>query len=191
MEVTIYQTIELREGQSDEEIVSEGPFICTADDAWLGEGYYFWDTDKSLAHAWGTSRKKFKEKYVITQAKITPQGNWFDLQGNVAHRLMFSKIIEYLIEKNPHYSIHNPPPLKAVLEAIDSQTSLRKKYQGIRLMHVQSFKSEKDVTILPNAIPVKEDGPWKIVLNKDHIQICLFQKDSLGLADYKVVYRTK
>ena len=47
----IYQTVEDR-GNPDY-VEQHGPFICTNKNAWLGEGYYFWDTIIELAHWWG------------------------------------------------------------------------------------------------------------------------------------------
>ena len=40
----IYQTVEDR-GNPDY-VEQHGPFICTNKNAWLGEGYYFWDTNR-------------------------------------------------------------------------------------------------------------------------------------------------
>lgn len=50
---TLYQTVEDRNNPS--EIETEGPFLCVRNNAWLGRGYYFWDTFVELAHWWGNT----------------------------------------------------------------------------------------------------------------------------------------
>jgi len=45
------------------------PIICCRDDAWLGEGYYFW-YDENDAIYWGQIGKRQYGKYVIYSAKI-------------------------------------------------------------------------------------------------------------------------
>ena len=40
--LTGYHTVEDRD--NPDEIEADGPFKCTRGDAWLGPGYYFWDS---------------------------------------------------------------------------------------------------------------------------------------------------
>ena len=37
-----YQTLENR--NNPDQIEEQGPFLCNRKSAWLGEGYYFWDS---------------------------------------------------------------------------------------------------------------------------------------------------
>ena len=61
---TLYQTVEDRNNPS--EIETEGPFLCVRNNAWLGRGYYFWDTFVELAHWWGNTI--YQGKYVVCQS---------------------------------------------------------------------------------------------------------------------------
>lgn len=45
------------------------PCICSRDDAWLGEGYYFW-LDLNDAEQWGENSKRRTGKYCIYHADI-------------------------------------------------------------------------------------------------------------------------
>lgn len=47
MDRILYQTVEDRNNPDDVE--QHGPFLCTNKMAWLGHGYYFWDTFINLA----------------------------------------------------------------------------------------------------------------------------------------------
>ena len=45
------------------------PVICTADNAWLGEAYYFW-TDEDDAVYWGIKSKRRTGQYEVYEAEI-------------------------------------------------------------------------------------------------------------------------
>lgn len=45
------------------------PIKCVREDAWLGEGYYFWD-DLEFAHEWGRTSKKRTGHYEIYETEI-------------------------------------------------------------------------------------------------------------------------
>lgn len=47
----LYQTVENRE--NPDEVERNAPFKCVSKNAWLGKGYYFWDTFDAHAHKWG------------------------------------------------------------------------------------------------------------------------------------------
>ncbi|MCB0410288.1 MAG: hypothetical protein KDD29_08715, partial [Flavobacteriales bacterium] len=46
-----------------------GPIICTKDNAWLGEGYYFWVSEDD-ADFWGMNSKRKTGEYEIYSAEI-------------------------------------------------------------------------------------------------------------------------
>lgn len=48
---TLFQAV--KDLDNPDEIEQNGPFKCRREDAWLGEGYYFWDSFVELAHWWG------------------------------------------------------------------------------------------------------------------------------------------
>lgn len=68
------------------------PIKCTRDDAWLGEGYYFW-YDENDAVRWGQSSKKEYGFFDIYQAHINCD-NVLDTVFNEEHYLFWLKQIE-------------------------------------------------------------------------------------------------
>lgn len=60
---TMYHTQERRN------IRLSAPILCTRDDAWLGNGYYFWN-DLEDADRWGQTSKKGTGRFEIYQARI-------------------------------------------------------------------------------------------------------------------------
>lgn len=65
----LYQTLE---DKSNVDYVEEnGPFICERRDAWLGRGYYYWDTFVDNAHLWGKKIYNSNNKdYMICLSKV-------------------------------------------------------------------------------------------------------------------------
>ena len=101
MIVNGYQTVEDR-GDRDA-VEADGPFLCTRADAWLGHGYYFWDSDVDRAHDWGRfAYWKFKKQYMIGQCELAinegREENCFDLLGVVAHKKEIIALAERLLK---------------------------------------------------------------------------------------------
>ena len=86
-DITIYQTVEHRHDQTEEALIAQGPIFCESDDAWLGSGYYFWDSRIEDAHWWGKHAYIRKNKsYRICQAQMTLNRlTCFDLLGCIDH----------------------------------------------------------------------------------------------------------
>ncbi len=61
--MVLYQTVSDRDNA--DYIEDNAPFRCERKDAWLGEGYYFWDTLIKNAHWWGEIA--YNNEYVITK----------------------------------------------------------------------------------------------------------------------------
>ena len=69
-----------------------GPIMCTKDNAWLGNAYYFWE-DKSDAIYWGSSSKRKTGKYEIYKAQFA-ELNVLDTVFNRLEYEFFVKQIE-------------------------------------------------------------------------------------------------
>ena len=68
MSSNLYQTLEDR---SNIDYVEEnGPFICRRNSAWLGIGYYYWDTFVDNAHLWGEKIYKKNNKEPVGGIKL-------------------------------------------------------------------------------------------------------------------------
>ncbi len=76
---SLFQTVEDRNNPWD--IASKGPFLCSRSNAWLGEGFYFWDSFIELAHWWGNT--VYGGKYVVCKSYCSnPLVETYDLYDN-------------------------------------------------------------------------------------------------------------
>lgn len=105
--VDIFQTLEYR--GNEDEVKKHGPYLCSLTDAygnlkrgikepWLGEGYYFWDTNIADARWWGENCYKSKG-YVIWMTKYDQHSPFlFDMVGNISQANDFFDCAKYLME---------------------------------------------------------------------------------------------
>jgi len=95
--VTAYQTLEDKD--NIDEIELDGPFECRRSDAWLGFGYYLWDTNIEWAKSWGlTSYERKGKDYVIGRCEVDLSQSCFDLVGSVQHWSDFIEVIQVMID---------------------------------------------------------------------------------------------
>jgi hypothetical protein len=129
MIVTAYQTLEDR--NNIEEIETNGPFKCTRSDAWLGHGYYFWDSNIKWAVEWGiNSFKRRNRHYVIGKCKIDLSKSCFDLYGTVNHQQELRETIEVLKDSGK-IKVGNRLVLPIILEFLKKEGLFP--YKSIRI----------------------------------------------------------
>ena len=143
-----YHTLEDRE--NPEEILKSGPKKCFNKTAWLGYGYYFWDTEIKWAHSWLKDRD-----YMIFKADIEINENTFDLLGNVQHTIDFEKYYKDLNEilkrlKKPNATVPQ------VIDYMKRSTDFSKNYNSIRTKLYDFFNNNF----------VKNDWTEHCLLNK-------------------------
>lgn len=95
----LYQAI-----SSKEETIPKIP-ICSSEDARLGKGYYFWDTDIKAAKWWGKSH--YEGAYRVCRSHYDAHSeHYFDLVGNMEHIQILSRCYHKLQQrKKEDYSI--------------------------------------------------------------------------------------
>jgi len=94
-----YQTLENR--NNPDQIEEQGPFLCNRKSAWLGEGYYFWDSFIENAHWWG--QEGYKNNYVICESTFElDEDKCFNLVDNPEHLKLFEFTKKALIEQQIH-----------------------------------------------------------------------------------------
>ena len=167
-----YHTLEDRE--NPEEILKSGPKKCFNKTAWLGYGYYFWDTEIMWAHSWLKDRD-----YMIFKADIEINENTFDLLGNVQHTIDFEKYYKDLNEilkrlKKPNATVPQ------VIDYMKRSTDFSKNYNSIR-----AYDEPKNKQYYYRA-----SGGESFYLNK-RVQICLIDKTNLSLQTFSIVYPEK
>ena len=173
----IYQTVEDRE--NPDYVEQHGPFICTNKNAWLGEGYYFWDTIIELAHWWGNLCYK-DSGYIICQSACDDKlEKVFDLVGRPEHLIEMKRCSE-IITKKWHKSTVYVPEIIAYLKQF---TQFSTRYKAIRANPLSTLPNSYSQSFL-----FKFNNRNKAFIDVcPAIQFCFFDK-SLFTEDYLIVY---
>lgn len=187
--LTIYQTLEFRNNRMKVEL--DGPFKCDWENTWLGDGYYFWDGIKDVAHWWGRSRYKKKGKeYIICKAQCDFDSELcFDLHGNTDHINQFRDIVLFMKKQG---KFKKDTTVKRVLEHMKKTKVLT--HPSIRVCGVNSIsKKYRDYNLkLKFEYQENEDGSeiidYRYLDLFPAIQICIFDKDILNVNDFHQVY---
>jgi len=177
MIVEAFQTLE--DLDNIDHIETEGPFECKRSGAWLGIGYYFWDTNIDWAIAWGVNAyEKFNREYVIARCKINLANNCFDLVGNVSHQLDLIEVIEVMIKSNK---------IKNLSDAIVPNVILFMISKGLF-----SYKSIRAADMHNNIVKLqfKKDKKEYMTINQ-RVQICVIEKKDVLLRPFTVIYPEK
>lgn len=84
-----YQTLEDRDIHK---IETDGPFPCNGKNAWLGKGFYFWDSFIDNAHWWGLEGACYSKGYVICKSTFElDDTKCFNLVDNPIHLDQFNQ----------------------------------------------------------------------------------------------------
>jgi hypothetical protein len=175
--VIAYQTLEDKD--NIDEIETDGPFPCSRPDAWLGYGYYFWDTNIDWAMSWGINSYNNKGKdFIIGRCLINLSNDCFDLVGCVQHWSDFIEVIKVMKESK---KIKNPSE-EVVANII---TFMRRndifQYNSIRA--ADDYKASV-------RIPFIKGRSEFMTINK-RVQICVINKKDVLLRPFSVVYPEK
>lgn len=174
----IYQTLEDR--QNPEKIRTEGPFPCTRNDAWLGKGYYFWESFIENARWWGEN--SYKNGYVISQAiYINDEEECFNLIDNYNHIRSYIKATELMEEKGLY---------------VEHVTTVSRVIQFLRDIRIFSYNAARAKA--ENCKSCKSKFSRTTIFSQNSrcyldalppIQVCFYTKKSpLDLSNYKIVY---
>ena len=171
MRITAYQT--LQDKGDPGEIEEHGPYKCLRQDAWLGFGYYFWDTKIEWAHWWGEN--SYGNEYIICQAQINIDEKCFDLVGNVSHQEDFLDAID-LLENGGWLNSQKTVTVPTVIEYLKKNNLFD--FDSIRANH----KSKSDYTIKFNP----RTPEFTYIGQK--VQVCLIRLNELVLQTFKIAF---
>lgn len=173
---TLYQTLENRE--NPDEIESDGPFPCNRNDAWLGPGYYFWDTFIELGHWWG--KKSYNGNYMVCEAICNDDSNqFFDLAGgNMEHLKEFKEYAQILLKQYPNFTVSK------IIEHMKRYSGAFF-YAAIRVYAVGS--SNCDEILSNNRVKFVLKYPSYLDMTPS-IQVCIIDKKKINLRNYLIVY---
>jgi hypothetical protein len=176
---TVYQTLEDRNNPDD--IENHGPYRCKRPGAWLGNGYYFWDTFIDNAHWWGREGGTFANGYIICSAECDYNTNdCYDLVGETDHILDFVQSMELMKTKN---LITSETTVARVIKYIKDDIK-KFKYTAIRIYGVNSKRKDSP---LNKTLLFSYQKPQCLDL-RPPIQICFYERNSLNLRDYTIIY---
>ena len=179
-EKKLYHTLENR--NNAEEILMNGPFLCNDKDSWLGDGYYFWDTFIENAHWWGRNRLKCNNGYIICQAICDfDENNCLDLVGNTKHIEMFSKSYAFLVKKG---IASKKTTVKTIIDFLRKNNS-EFKFEAIRINGLGSKSINSRFSLTLNFVENRHHHYFDL---KPPYQICLFDKRSLNLRNFKIIF---
>jgi hypothetical protein len=166
-----YHTLEDRGNAT--QIEESGPIGCKkVSIAWLGFGYYFWDTDIFWAHNWG----KNYPAYLVFEAKIRRDENLFDLFGDVGHILQFLDCAKQVKEMQENDGDILVPD---VIEYIKARTRFTALYSAIRCA---------DYPDRPNVISFRRGRPEKMIIGGERVQYCLLNQNNIIKNSFRLIY---
>lgn len=172
----LYQTVEDRDNPSF--IASHGPFLCSRGNAWLGEGYYFWDSFIELSHWWGNT--VYEGNYVIVQsACCLPLADTYDLYDDFECLQEFSCLKDALKEKLHKDSIS----VSDVLAFLKSNSDFMDRYKAIRAKATGCMKHAPSLKFVNYNKAFLELMP--------PVQFCVLDKAFLYKNQYTIVYPSK
>lgn len=177
MVVVAYQTLEDRD--NIDEIEFEGPYICRHHGAWLGHGYYLWDTNFDWATDWGLhAYTKYGLEFVIGKCQVDLSKSCFDLVGSVAHQQSFLECIEVMIESGK---------IKNQAEAIVPNI-----IQFMKDQQIFDYRSIRASDMYPKIVELKfrKEKQEYMVINQ-RVQICVIVKKDVLLHPFSVIYPEK
>ena len=179
--LTVYQT--LKNKGNSAYVEREGPFNCNWENAWLGEGYYFWEAFINSAHWWG--KNHCQNNYFICQAFCSmTDTNCFDLVGDTSHMQIFSDAIDQMKTEG---LIDQKTTVTRILKYLGDIGIF--KFEATRAVGYSSIgqKNSKYLKRMLFEIP-KNSKPDHYLHYQSPIQICFYSKNSSGLKGYKIIF---
>lgn len=164
------------------------PHYCNDKRAWLGQGYYFWESFIDNAHFWGSVITKNGEKnYLIfkSEANINHE-KCCNLIDNVNHLREFEENLEIMKNNKIPYNKLN---LRNII-AFRQKKVKNFNFDAIRanIVNTRSFLNpfEKYMKI-NNYSHYSTNKPYYIQLTPS-IQICFFKIDAIDRKGYELVF---
>jgi hypothetical protein len=173
-----YQTLEARDIHN---IERHGPFLCSRADAWLGTGYYFWESFIENAHFWGVSGARY-EQYVICESTFElDDSKCFNLVDNPNHLVDFNNVKNILIEHGLYEK--EKTTVARIIEYIKNRKIFL--FEAIRSYPTNTVSNKSEFS---NRTFFQENRYDKYLDSTPAIQICFLEKNSLSRKGFKIVF---
>lgn len=174
--VDAYQTLEDRD--NIDHVEASGPFICERPDAWLGTGYYFWDTNMEWAIEWGINSYEKKNKaFIIAKCKVDINNNCFDLLGSVFNQYELKEVMNAFIESEK-VKDNQRLILPNIIQYMKNKGIF--KYKSIRAADI----TNKVITFHFS----KDERKREFMEINQRVQICVIANKEVVLPPFTVIY---
>lgn len=141
------------------------PVKCTRDDAWLGDGYYFWD-DLDDARKWGITSKKRTGQYEVYKSRVNCE-NILDTVFNEEHYRFWLKQIEKTAEK-----LIKKTKMKPTLKEINDYFKERASWDDLDGIMFQDLPGNLDFLLVK---PIEYGRKKRAFVYKKRIQIAIYK----------------
>lgn len=185
----LYQTLENQGNYEQNE--TEGPYSCSWDNTWLGEGYYYWYHHIQLAHWWGQARYK-KKGYVIFKSTCNDLSKCWDLHTGEGQDLF----LHWLKKMDDKKLLKEKTSVAQVIQFVKNEFP-NFPYEGIRVLGVDSISElaiqNMGFVRMNFEFPKENDNPNKQKFKAffdlmPAVQVCLFTKNGMGRGGYELVF---
>lgn len=177
-----FQTLEYKNIHN---IESDGPFLCQRKTAWLGIGYYFWDSFIENAHWWGKEGACHKNGYIICESTFELNENkCFNLVDNPIHLEQFNQTKIFLKQNNLY---EEGKTTVARVVSYLKQIGVFK-FEAIRAFGINSIGINSSYS--NRTIFINKEGKKSIQYldSTPAIQINFFTKNSLNRKGFKIIF---
>jgi len=179
-----YQTLEDK-GNYDY-VEANGPFPCNRKNAWLGSGFYFWESFIENAHWWGVEGSEYNNVYIICESFFDlDEERCFNLIDNPDHLYKFNNTKKYL--KKEGLYVDNKTTVARVIEYIKEIVKVFN-YEAVRVYGVNSVGFNSPYSNRTIFVYKENKKTLQYLDSTPAIQICFYKKNSLNLNGFKIIY---
>jgi hypothetical protein len=167
-------------------IKKNGPFQCTHSKAWLGSGFYYWESFVENAHWWGSEGAKYSNGYVVCESSFDlDEEKCFNLVDNPDHLNSFIKTIEVMKETGLYKEYQTT--VRRVIEFLKNKLKIFT-YEATRVYGVNSlsFNSPYSKRIIFVYKEGKRTTQYLDLIPA--IQVCFYSKSSLNLSGFEIIH---
>lgn len=154
-------------------VESNAPFICRDRNAWLGIGYYFWDTFIELAHWWGRSHYKGNGYMICKTSCYLSDDEILDLVGNMSQLQDFKEYVSILRQQYPRTDWK----VGGVIEHMKKINAFN--YKAIRVNGESSAKRDTSITNMRMTFSPQNNIAYLDMCPQ--IQVCVIDRRILNL----------
>lgn len=152
--------------QENRGVILSEPVECFRDDAWLGNGYYYW-LNKDDAEMWGNKSKKATGKYDIYRSIINCE-NVLDTVFNEAHYNFWLKKIELVAKKIAKETMEKP-----TLKELNSYFKERGAWEDVTGIMFQDLPESQYHSLVK---PIAYNNKNTYFAYRKRIQLAVFNK---------------